>query len=357
MSFPYLDDLLAQPQALADTIAGLRSAAPLTDVARELHEGRYRRIVLTGMGSSFYAAHPLALRLSAAGLWAAEAETSELNYYYPAWLAPDSLLVAISQSGASAETVRLLALSQHSCGKHPSPFPLPSRGEGKVTVAGVTNEAESPLARAADVTVLMRAGHEASVSCKTYLATLAALAWLGDQLLPEEPPWLPHIGGAIPAVAAYLANWQSHVAWLQETLRGIRQLYLVGRGPSLATVGTGGLILKESTHLPAEGLSSAAFRHGPFEIVSPQTYVLAFAGAEATAALNAHLIADVLAAGGRGALVGPDGEGAFAIPPVPEPALPILEMLPVQMMTLALAALQGFEPGRFALGSKVTTVE
>jgi glucosamine--fructose-6-phosphate aminotransferase (isomerizing) len=57
-------------------------------------------------------------------------------------------------------------------------------------------------------------------------------------------------------------------------------------------------------------------------------------------------------------LIGASGElASLKIPAAPESVLPILEMLPVQMITLALAAQTGSEPGRFTLGSKVTTTE
>jgi glutamine---fructose-6-phosphate transaminase (isomerizing) len=59
-------------------------------------------------------------------------------------------------------------------------------------------------------------------------------------------------------------------------LGGIRHLFLVGRGSSLAAVGTGALMVKESDHFHAEGMSSAAFRHGPFEMLSPETFVFVF---------------------------------------------------------------------------------
>jgi fructoselysine-6-P-deglycase FrlB-like protein len=57
----YLEDLLAQPQALRDTYEGLERPAQLMDLAGQL--GGFQRIVLTGMGSSFHALHPLNLQL------------------------------------------------------------------------------------------------------------------------------------------------------------------------------------------------------------------------------------------------------------------------------------------------------
>jgi glucosamine--fructose-6-phosphate aminotransferase (isomerizing) len=148
------------------------------------------------------------------------------------------------------------------------------------------------------------------------------------------------------------------VAELAQTLAGVEQVYLAGRGISIASAGTGGLILKESVHVASEGMSSAAFRHGPFEMVRKQTYVVIFAGWGETMALNRKLFRDVASAGGRVALAEAGaGTGAFGLPPCPEAALPILEILPVQMMTLALADLRHLVAGSFSLATKVTTTE
>ena len=105
-------------------------------------------------------------------------------------------------------------------------------------------------------------------------------------------------------------------------------------------------------------MNSAAFRHGPFEMLSDETFVLVFSGEHKTRDLNQRLFEDVRQQQGRAELV---GEGAAspscALPTAPRSIHPILEILPVQMVTLALAAQVGREPGRFELASKVTTKE
>lgn len=335
----YLRDLLSQPQAVADTAAGLRGLAPLP--ARAL---TCERIVLTGMGSSLHAQHPLQLRLTRAGRTALMVETAELVHAQSALLDARTLVVVVSQSGRSAETVQLLNL----IGDHPSrPF-----------VIGVTNTPDSPLATRADFVVPLRAGPEFSVSCKTYLATLVALEWLGGALCGDDTGViLTELTQAEPAVETYLANWRTHVAQLAAEFGALRHLFLTGRGDSLAAVSTGALILKESTRFHAEGMSSPAFRHGPLEMVSPGLYALVFAGNPATLALNQALVRDIRAAGGRSALVGETSElPPFRLPGVSARLRPMLEMLPVQMLSLALAAIAGREPGRFEHAAKVTVV-
>jgi glucosamine--fructose-6-phosphate aminotransferase (isomerizing) len=255
-----------------------------------------------------------------------------------------TLVVAVSQSGRSAETVQLLDLIA-TCASRPF-------------VVGVTNTADSPLATRADVVVPMQAGTEFSVSCKTYLATLVALEWLGGAICGDDLAALGReLEHAAPAVQAYLDSWDGHVVQVAAELADLQHLFLAGRGGSLAATGTGALILKESTRFHAEGMSAPAFRHGPLEMVGPGLFALVFAGDSATVGLNRALVRDIVAAGGHAVLVGEEAlPGVFRLPRVPARLRPVVEMLPVQMISLALAALAGREPGRFERATKVTIV-
>ena len=338
----YVHDILDQPRALESTLRGLGVPDSLPLILRRLEEGELRRVVLTGMGSSFYALHPLHVLLTSHGLTTLLLETSELVCCLPRLFDSETLIVAVSQSGRSAEIVRLL-----------------DENARRAPIIAVTNTGDSPLALQADSVLLTRAGQEFSVSCKTYVTALMALRQLGSLLgnaNPEETA--SELAQAAPAVRNYLGSWRDHVVELAACFEGVRHLFLVGRGESLAAVGTGALTTKESTHRHAEGMSSGAFRHGPIEMLSEETFVIVFAGAEKTRALNTKLFKDIRQKGGRAELLGKDADlSSLRIPPGPESVLPILEILPVQMLTLALAAQTGSEAGRFTLGSKVTTVE
>lgn len=338
----YFRDLLSQPQALQDTLEHLNESKELRALADRLHKGKFKTVVLTGMGSSFHALHPLLLQLSKLGFAAVLVETSELIYYRSRLLDPKSLIIAVSQSGRSAEMRRLL-----------------KQNRGRAPIIAVTNTADSPLAGHAAAILLTRAGEEFSVSCKTYVSALLALRFLADQLcrVPIEHT-RKELKAALPLVTHYLAGWEDHVEFMIPRLSGIYQFFLVGRGPSLAAVGTGALILKESTQFPAEGLSSAAFRHGPYEMLGPETFILIFAGDAKTRELNERLLHDIRVQEGRAELVAQDAEEcAYRLPNAPPNLLPILEILPVQMLTLALAAMNGRQPGKFRFAAKITTTE
>jgi glutamine---fructose-6-phosphate transaminase (isomerizing) len=338
----YFKDILDQPRALRETWKGLKTQPVLEDLASRLRHDNFSRILLTGMGSSYYALHPLNLQLLEQGLNPILMETSELIHYGQRLLDPSTLVVAVSQSGRSAEIVRMLELNRV-----------------RASVIGITNTADSPLAELADGVVLTRAGEESTVSCKTYVSTLMALRWLADVLCTRSTErTLLELAAASPAVEEYLGACAHHVWNLADELEGMQHLFLTGRGASLAAVGTGALTIKESDRFHAEGMSSAAFRHGPMEMLHPGMFVLVFGGDAQTRSLNERLCADIREHGAKSFLCSPDSQFMPArISDLSESVRPILEILPVQMITLTLAALAGREAGHFERASKVTSTE
>lgn len=340
---PYLADLLAQPAVLADVSAELADTVLPADLVADLNTRAFRRIVLTGMGSSLHSLYPLHLRLSAAGFSSWWIETSELLLGFGPMRASDTLLIVVSQSGESAEVVNLMrGAKDFGC------------------IVAVTNAPTSTLARAAQVVLPLRAGVEATVSCKTYLATLAVLHWLGAALTGDDISLAAReLEAAQPLVARYLDQTPAHVDELLPLVAGVTSVFVTGRGASLATAGAGGLILKESTRQPAEGMSCAAFRHGPLEMVNEHVLVVVFSGDARVEPLHRRLAADVSASGGKVAFVSATAPSAAALrlPAVAEGLRPLVEILPVQMLSLAVAARDGREAGRFERASKITTVE
>jgi glucosamine--fructose-6-phosphate aminotransferase (isomerizing) len=338
----YLEDILAQPDALRLTLKATSIPADLLRIREGLEGGRYKRIVLTGMGASFSGLTPLYLALVNYGYEVVQVETSELIHYLPGLLNAGSLVLAVSQSGRSAETLRLLDLNGR-----------------RATLLAVTNTHDSPLALAADAVMLTHAGDEFSVSSKTYVCTLAVLERIAG-FLCHEPDENVHgeLLTAVSSMAAYLEGWQEHVLELAPLLDGMQHLFFVGRGPSLAAAQTGALITKESTGVHAEAMSSAAFRHGPMEMLAESTFVGILEGAPATRVLNENLLRDVNSSPGRGVLIGLHaGLASLRIAAASARVVPMLETLPLEMMTLAMAYLSSFEAGVFERGAKVTVTE
>lgn len=336
----YFRDIFAQPQALRDTVGALSEVSELESVREDLRAGRLDRVVLTGMGGSYQILHPLHLRLISSGFNSIMVETSELVHSMPQLLHPRNVVIVVSQSGSSAETVRLMDRQE--------PFYI-----------GVTNTRSSPLAVRSQITLLTEAGEEGGVACKTAVTSLGALYWLGEQLTNGDLGVARQaLETVAPAVEAYLTQWRDHVHELAQTLSEVKHVFFAGRGASLAAAGLAAMIQKEAAHFHAEGMSSAALRHGPFEMLGPDSFVVVFEGSENVHQMNRRLVSDIVTTGAKARLCGVSSpNGPFGLPGINEALLPILELLPAQMMSLCLGYLQGREPGKFERITKITTVE
>jgi glucosamine--fructose-6-phosphate aminotransferase (isomerizing) len=338
----YLCDILEQADVLKRVAAKLSPLKLDSAIPAGLRSSRFRRVVLTGMGSSLHASYPLHRNLVSAGITSYWIESAELLLGFESLYQPDTLLVAVSQSGESAELATLA-----------------KRADEFGHMIGVTNNPNSQLGKNCGTVLTMEAGAESTVSCKTYVSTLAVLNWLSAQLIAgQSDNVLADLASVEPAVRAYVNGWCGHVEELLLHVEGITSVFVTGRGSSLATAGTGGLILKESTRRHAEGMSAAAFRHGPLEMAGENVLVLIFEGDEATIDMHRRLADDIVQGGGKAQLIGPRTAtlDAFRTPGVPESVRTIIEILPIQMLSLALAARDGIEAGRFQRATKITNV-
>lgn len=343
----FASEIWEQPQALRDTVDGIGSEIDaLAPLAEKLRQGRIQRVMLTGMGSSYYALVPSVIYLMRKGVTALSIESSELLYYYPETLDARTLLVAVSQSGASVEVRRLVEELKR-----------------EATLIGVTNIPDSPLERASDVRVHMRAGREETVSSKSYVCSLAALHLLARGLVVDDlTDSRTNLRRIADAVEDWLPDWSARADEMVDWFSGCRFIEFLGRGASYASAMTSALITKECAKFPTEGLGGGQFRHGPMELTSSELGVILFAGSAATRALSYGLACDLADSGARVALIGGDAEAAPGVLHIPLPdadewIAPIAEIIPVQLFAAAFARSRGVEVGKFNFGSKVTTIE
>ncbi|GIV64305.1 MAG: glucosamine--fructose-6-phosphate aminotransferase [Bellilinea sp.] len=342
---PYVQDILSQPQALRAALQGYPSQA-LKSLAADLLNAKIDRILITGMGASLNGSYPSVLRLSRLPLPVQWVETSELAHFTGGQITPRTLLWVISQSGRSAEIVRLLEIC---------------REKRAAALLAVTNETDSPLAAAADFLLPLNAGAEYTVSTRTYLNTLAVMGLAATQILDEPfEPALDAFYAAADSAESYLARLEDHRQSFSALAKNLQNLLLVGRGSSLAAVFNGALVLKEAAKFYAEGMSAAQFRHGPFELVDHHFYAAVFGGDEPARRLNLNLANDILRHGGQAVWIDSQPEDSLTtwmIPPSAPLTRPVLEILPVQVLSIVLAELRGVVPGQFRHLGKVVLQE
>ena len=342
---PYINDILSQPAALRAALDHY-PAEMLEPLRARLQEGAFNRIVLTGMGSSFNAAYPSWLTLLSLATPVIHVNTAELLHYGQDMIDSRTLLWINSQSGRSVEIVRLLESL-----KDRSP----------VFQLSMCNNLDSPMARNANMVIPINAGDEATVSTKTYINMLAMLMLASAQLTGRD--WqalLQSMRKAADGIEVYLAKWPEKVMELDALLGDVDQLLILGRGASMAAVWNGSLINKEAAKSVFEGMNVADFRHGPMELASSRLTVLMLEGAPQTARLNRNLALEISSYGGKVLWLSTKTDPQLVtlqLPGANESARPLVEILPLQILTILMAQRTGFEAGKFRHIGKVTTRE
>ncbi|GAB4115105.1 MAG: SIS domain-containing protein [Roseiflexaceae bacterium] len=344
MTTDILADILDQPRMLAAALKmHLEPGSPIDQAVQGILQMRPRRIILTGMGSSFFSAYPAYLRLLGSGSAAIWIELAELLHYAGGQIGPDTLLVIISQSGETVEAVRLLE------DRRPS-----------AAILAITNNPNSTLARQARWVITTGAGEERTVATKTYTAALLALTILAERLVGASPRELAALlEPAVEAANQIAATAQQQVANLPEPWFTPQPITLVGRGPALATALSGGLLLKETAKVAAEGMSSAQFRHGPLEISGPGQRMIICTAPSPTLSFDQKLASELYGHGSDVLLLGPaGGPSGVAQITLPESSCTSLyAIIPLQILARELAIRQGITPGFFRHIGKVTTDE
>ncbi len=308
-------------------------------------------VILTAMGGSLEACRAILPALAAAGVTAVEIETAELVNARRGLLAPADLVVLVSQSGHSAEALRLAG---------------GLRDGGGPALCVVTNEVPNPVGDCAAVALATRAGPEEAPSTGSFTTSLLALdavaAVLGGRS-PAEAGRDAALEGAAAAAAveALLGDHEPLAGAWRGWLGECRDLFVLGRGVAAGAAGMGALILKEATAVHAEAMSGAAFRHGPLEQAGPGTAVAIVALDEATLAFDAGLAVDLLGAGSPVAWIGPAGSAppgtfACAVPGLPGAVVVAPAVVPFQLLAWRMARERG-APGEFLRAGKVTTKE
>ncbi|WP_030906262.1 SIS domain-containing protein [Streptosporangium amethystogenes] len=233
----YLADLEAKPAALTGLASALEADDPYSGIP-----SRIRRVVFLGMGSSRYAARVAALRLRAAGVDAV-AEYASATLGHPP--SPDTLVVAISATGGSRETLDALA-----------------RHRGRSFVLALTNAPGSPVTEGADLVVPMLAGEErGGVACRTFQHTLALLLALGNRLTAS--------GGEVPALLRRTAEATADLLerrdeWLEPAaalLDGPHGVYTIAPAEHLSSAEQSALMFREGPRRAADACETGDWAH------------------------------------------------------------------------------------------------
>ena len=251
----FRDEIGEQPDLAAGLIE--ESGPQLDAIASAFRQARPAGFVIAARGSSDHAADYARYLFGHRGnaLVSLAAPSLFTHYATPPRLA-GQCVIGISQSGASPDVIAVVEEGDR---------------QGALTLA-ITNDAGSPLAKAAALVLPLRAGPERSVpASKTYLLSLLALA-LVSQAIDPEPQFGAAVGRVPAALRAALAL-ERELEPVAAQLAGSRAIVL-GRGFNLCTAEEVALKLTETSYVLARAWSVADFLHGPIAVVEPDFPVL-----------------------------------------------------------------------------------
>ncbi|HEY6923270.1 MAG TPA: glutamine--fructose-6-phosphate transaminase (isomerizing) [Steroidobacteraceae bacterium] len=353
-------EIMEQPEAIKRTLSGrlekrfhTTHLGGLEMAARELLE--VKRVKILGCGSAYIAGCVGAQLIEQLARIPAHAEpASEFRYRNPV-IEPDTLYIAVSQSGETFDTLAAIQEVMRKGGR----------------VLGIINAVGSAIARACGRGIYLHAGPEiAVVSTKTFVCTAVAFALFaihlgrlrdlstakGDRLLaalealPQQVSEILANEGSIDAVASAIAKY--------------RNIYFVGRAAGYPVAMEGALKLKEVSYQHAESYPASELKHGPLALIDPHTPTLVVLPRDDLFTKNISTIEEIRARRGPTYVITQPGaplplavDGVLEVPRS-EPELdPILLTTPLQLLAYRVALACGTEIDQPRNLAKSVTVE
>jgi glutamine---fructose-6-phosphate transaminase (isomerizing) len=348
-----------QPQAIRRALRGRLderfSTAHLGGInldARELRS--IRQVKFLGCGSAYYAGQMGAGIIEELARIPADAEpASEFRYRSPV-VDPNTLYIAVSQSGETYDTMAAVQEVKRKGGR----------------AIGVINTVGSSIARECDGGVYLHAGPEVSVtSTKTFTATATVFALLALHLArirDLSPADGERIGAGLhrlPGQIADILAREEEIAALAKDLARYPGMFFIGRVRGYAVAREGAQKLKEVSYLHAEAYPASELKHGPLALVGPGLPTVAIVPDDELREKNLGTLGEIKARQGKVLLIGhsvPPGRLADDVIAVPrnEPELdPILLSVPLQLLAYHAAVALGNDVDKPRNLAKSVTVE
>ena len=354
-------EIREQPRAVSDTLIGRLHADGGTDI-EELTLSASRlsdieRVVFVAAGSSYHAGLVGRYAVEHLAGIPAEVEFSSEFRYRDAILTPNTLVVAVSQSGETLDTLHAMREAARL---------------GATTIA-VTNVVDSLMAREADGVLYTHAGPEIGVaSTKCHLAQLTMievfalhLAAAKGRLEPIERSEIAHDLLALPElVSRALSSIEAYEAVAEKFVHG-ENFYFLGRRLGVPIALEGALKLKELAYVRAEAYAAGEMKHGPISLVEPGAIVVVVA---TRTDLWEKVVSNIEEMRARGATIialceeGDEATAALAdavlaVPATSELTSPIVDVVPMQIFAYTIAKARGNNVDRPRNLAKVVTVE
>jgi glucosamine--fructose-6-phosphate aminotransferase (isomerizing) len=357
-----LKEMYEQPRAITDTFRGRiapeAGTVVLPDVNLDPATVRaIQRVVFVACGTAYYASllgRTMVERL--AGL-PAEVDLGSEFRYRDAIVGPETLVVAVSQSGETADTLGAIKAA---------------RLKG-CPILAITNVVGSALSREAAGTLYMHAGPEIGVASTKAFSTMIVAAyllglWLGRQreaITAEDVRKRIRDLVEIPRLVEKTLELDGTVAGLARHLSHATDFLYLGRGVQYPIALEGALKLKELSYIHAEGYAAGEMKHGPIALISDGFPVVALAPRDSAYERMLGNIEEVRAREGQVVAIVHEGDRLIAskaqhvieVPPTAELLAPLVTVVPLQLLAYHIAVRRGCDVDQPRNLAKSVTVE
>ena len=356
-----LKEIFEQPSSLRDVMRGRlleedgdSRLGGIADHQPDL--SRVKRVVITACGTSWHAALLGEYMIEELARIPVEVEyASEFRYRNPV-LEDGTLVLAISQSGETADTLAARREAKH-------------RG---ISTMGVVNVVGSTIARETDYGIYLHAGPEIGVaSTKAFTSQLVALALVTLNIGRRRHLSVVQGGGIVralkelPAQVEKVLELDAQIRGLAEAYADARNFLYLGRGLQFPVALEGALKLKEVSYIHAEGYPAAEMKHGPIALIDQDMPVVVLAPRDAVYHKVVSSVEEVKARHGRIIAVvtdeAPELEGkvdhVIRVPQTIALLQPVLTTVPLQLLAYHMAMIRGSDVDQPRNLAKSVTVE
>lgn len=352
-------EIFEQPRAIADTLEGVVSIVPelFGDNAQATFE-KTRAILILACGTSYYAGLTAKYWLESIARIPTNVEIASEYRYRESVPMPGTLVITISQSGETADTLAALRHAQK---------------QGMDQTLTICNVATSAMVRECLLNYTTRAGIEVGVaSTKAFTTQLVALFLLtltlakthGALSTEEEATHLRSLRHLPTAITAVLALEPQIISWAESFARRENALFL-GRGHHYPIALEGALKLKEISYIHAEAYPAGELKHGPLALVTEEMPVVTVAPNDELLDKLKSNIQEVRARGGElyvfadadSRMVSSDGIHVIRLPEHYGALSPILHVVPLQLLAYHTALVRGTDVDKPRNLAKSVTVE
>jgi glucosamine--fructose-6-phosphate aminotransferase (isomerizing) len=361
-----IKEINEQPEALRRSLTGrIRNGQlQLPEMERIEHAGllnNIQRIIIVGCGTSYHAGMIAKYAIEKWARIPVETITAAEFRYSDPIVGPETLCIAITQSGETADT--LVGIRQ-------------AREHGAPVIA-VTNIVSSAITRLSDAVLYLQAGPEIGVvATKTFVSSVAVLyllgLYLGQQRQRINPEQMQEFLDALDLLPEQIQQILNHansehdsIEPLAKRMADLKSIMFIGRGVGFPTALEGALKLKEISYIHAEGFPAGELKHGSIALLDPETPLVCIATASHVYEKVVSNIQEVRARDAHIIVVATEGDqrirqhadDVMYVPDTIEMFSPLLASVPLQLFAYHIAVARGCDVDQPRNLAKSVTVE